>query len=356
MERKDIVVYNDLKNLTNDDLEKLVAQANIEVNDEIDLRSYCYEMKNILYNDEITKSIIENKVFAGILSIKWYKIKFHDEENKEEVKRNLESEKVGFNTILNIDTQNLETSKIYTTINIGPGEYMMRVFVPSGYKTISNGYNTEKRRNINNVIAIIDINRLFLEIRTNFKDANKIKNVICAILKIDEVQEIDVLYKYNNDIEKFKDALFKGRFTETASIPDGNITLTREENEVLVNVLNSLDNYFINKDINSLCEELENIDIDMHTNDIPFTQLFLAGLAKIGISIVEDDTDKDLSNQSLYSILKPYIIHSMGYINFSIPEEPETKYTIQVGISTKSISFRSSVTEKVIDYIRDKII
>lgn len=272
MEREDIIVYDDLKNLTNDDLEKLVNRANIEVNNEIDLRSYCYEIKNIFYKDEITKNIIENKIFAGKLSIKWYKIRFYNQENKKEVKRNLESERVGFNTILDIDTQNLETSKIYTTINIGPGKYMMRIFVPSGYKTISNGYNTEKRRNINNVIAIIDIDRLFLEIRTNYKDANKIKNVICAVLRIDEVQEIDVLYKYNNDIERFKDDLFKGRFTETASIPDGNITLTREENEVLVSVLNSLDDYFISKDIDSLCEELKKID--MSTNDIPFTQLF----------------------------------------------------------------------------------
>ncbi len=70
---------------------------------------------------------------------------------------------------------------------------------------------------------------------------------------------------------------------------------------------------------------------------------------------IRNDSEKDMSNQSLYTVLKDNFIEDTSYIKFkNIPNGPE--YTMRVGIKTNSIVFKSSVTEEVIEYIRGKIL
>ena len=70
---------------------------------------------------------------------------------------------------------------------------------------------------------------------------------------------------------------------------------------------------------------------------------------------IRNDSQRDVSKQSLYKILQDNLIEDSSYIRFSIVPNG-AQYTMQVGMKTNSIVFRSSVTEEVINYIRNKII
>lgn len=352
MEIKDIVVSNDFYNFTNDELVNIFKENNIEINKDVDIKQHCYEIRNMLFENSNIRNLLENKIFAGKKSIKLYKINIPNKTEKERLRKKIESDET-FDNLIDINTDNLQSPVIYTCIKCEAYKYILRVFVPTGYKTVSNGRSNNKLPNINNVLAIIDLNKSYIEIRTNFRDAKRIKNLICSHYNIDNVTELDVLAKFNGSIEDFKNNLYNGKFIETASIPEGDVNLTKEESEMLAGVLKILDDYFINKDLELLNEELSKVDLE--TNNLPFTQLFLAGLSKIGIGIKED-IENDLSDQSLYFVLKPYITNSTGFISFSLPGDPENRIVMQIGIDTKSISFRSYVTEDVINYLREKIL
>lgn len=196
----------------------------------------------------------------------------------------------------------------------------------------------------------------YIEVRSDSVSARKIVNNIISPLLEKEISEVSVLRRYNDSLESFRDSLNNGKFIDVTSKPDLDIMLTKENNELLVNTLKALDEYFINKDIENLKTEL--LEVELGTEDIPFTQLFLAGLSQIGMG-TRVDIEEDLTDQSLYGILKSYMTNQRGFISFTLENESGFKnsYTIQVGIkTTNSISFRSSATEEAIRYIRNKIL
>ncbi|KPU45798.1 hypothetical protein OXPF_05870 [Oxobacter pfennigii] len=352
MEIKDIVVMLDFSNLTRDDIDKIYEDMEINPEENIDKIEYLYEMKDLLFASDTVRDYIKNKVFAGRKSVKWYKFKADTQDEVDRIKQSLESDTNYFNRVYKADTSTLTSPEKYTCINNGENKYIMRIMLPTGTKTITNGVGINKFKTINNVVVIVDLTEKFIEVRASNKDAKRIIGYLSGTLSLENVIEVDTLSRYNGSIERFKDSLLNGRFTETLCAPDLDIVLTKDKSELLANVLGILDEYFIDKDLEKVSQQLSEIDLD--TEGAPFTQLLLAGMSKIGIGI-RDDIDGDLSSQSLYNAFKMFVTEHKGYINFSLVEDGPV-YTIQVGIVTKSISFRSSVTEDVIEYIRGKLL
>lgn len=352
LERKDITFVYDFLNLTKDDTDKIISSLDLNIPENLEKIPYLFEIKELLFKEQEVRNIVQNRIFAGRTSVKWYKLRLQNEEEKNMVRKRLESENFYYNDLLELDSSSLENPRQYTCIKTGQDKYMVRIMVPAASKIVNDGKSVRKVKNINNIIAFIDLSNSLVEVRSGLKDAKRVMESLWRPFTNITYSEVGMLNKYENSLESFKESLYNGRFVDVLSVPDQNIELTKAQSELLVDILQTLDEYFLTKDIDKLNNELQNSKID--TEGMKFTQLFLAGMSKIGIE-VRPDVKEDLSGQSLYSILKEYVTDHRGYIEFCYPEDAN-RYTIQVGISTNTISFKSSVTEEVIDYIREKIL
>ncbi|AWK52195.1 hypothetical protein DIC82_14830 [Clostridium beijerinckii] len=350
MKIHEIIAYSDFNNLTKCDIDNITEKLEFEVDKDEDIKKYLYDMKNIIYRDEELEKIVVNRVLAGRTSLKWYRLDF-DEENREDIIRKLESPDNYFNDKLEVETSHIESIRKYTCLNIDENKYLIRLYVPTGTKRVDNGVTLNKFTTISNTTVIVDLEKSILEVRSSSKFADKIANEICGYLGIINHEGKRILGKYRDSIEKLRDSLDNGKFIDATSIPDQNIELTSEENQLVVETLEALDEYFIDKELDKLINSLNEMD----PAGIPFTQLLLAGMSKIGMAVKRNDKD-DLSKKSLYNLFKGYMTDYSGFITFSLPGNDDINYTIQVGLKTNTISFRSSVTEDVIDYIKGKIV
>ncbi|GAA0076212.1 hypothetical protein UT300005_05900 [Clostridium sp. CTA-5] len=350
MKLNEIIAYSDFKNLTKEDIDKIVKK--LEINDiDDDKKHYLYEIKQLIYRDQELNELIENRVFAGRTSLKWYKLLIEDSQIMEIVEK-LESNENYYNAIDKVNTNELSDMHKYTCMKLGNNKYIIRLYVPTGQKTVDNGLELKRIKTISNTTVIIDLNEKLLEVRSSSKYADKIANSICDYLHIINHDGKRILGNHSNSLEKFRDSLNNGKFIDTTSIPDENIELTSSENQLVVKTLESLDEYFIDKGLDKLINSLN----DMNPEGTPFTQLLLAGMSKIGMA-VKPNADDDLSQKSLYKLFKGYMTDYSGYITFTLPGDiHEIRYTLLVGVKTNTISFRSSVTEEVIDYVKSKIV
>lgn len=355
MEIKDIVFPADFLNLTREDTDKIVNEMDLHVDESVDIKVHLYDLKNQLFLDDDIALHVQNKVFAGKTSVKWYTFELEDVE-KTNIISKIESESNYYNVVFPINPAKITEPMKYTCIKIGNNTYMMRIMNPSRSRTINVGTEISKVRSVNNITVIINLNNRYIEVRSDSASARKIINNIMTPLIEKEITEVSILEKYDDSLEAFRDSLNNGKFIDVTSKPDLDIMLTKEKNELLVSTLRALDEYFINKDIESLKTEL--LEVELGTEEIPFTQLFLAGLSQIGMG-TRVDIEEDLTDQSLYGILKSYMTNQKGFIKFTMDDGSgiRNSYTIQVGIkTTNSISFRSSATEEAIEYIRNKIL
>lgn len=351
-----VIFKSDFSKLTKRDVDQIVEILDIELSEDEDPKNYLFLNKKIILKAPDAKRILLNKIFAGQTSVKWYKIYFKkDAQNKKDKKtvvRKIESDKCYYNIINDINIETLDAPTLYTSIKLEDNKYLMRFMVPSGTRTFNNGKDYTKIRTVNNVVVIIDLKNEYIEIRTNSKDAKRIIEILNNILPIDNTDGIIILKNYMGSLEKFKDSLLNGQFIQSLSMPDENLTISEENNELLTKMLIIIDEYFINTSIDRLTDSIKELNID--TDGTPFTQLLLAGMSKIGIKIRKDIKD-DLSQQTLYKILKKYITTYSGLIRFCNDTESEM-HTILVGLTTNSIFFKSSSDEKIISYIREKVL
>ena len=347
----EIITHSDFCNLNQADIDSIKKELDITIPKDIDCISYLYEIRSTIYKNNTCKDIVLNKCLAGITTVKWYGFNIQDKDEENAILEAIE-DMDSFNSVRTIDINKLTGPSECTCIKKDEGVYLTRTLIPLSSKRVSNGNTYTKVPNIRNVVSIVDINNKYIEVRASSKDADKVVRHLASRLKLKNIYGIRVLGRYSNQIEQFKNSLLNAKFIDTTSVPDAEITLTKEESSLLASVLIALDEYFINKDIDKFNTQLKEIEID--TEGIPFTQLFLAGMSKIGMSI-RPDIEEDLCCQSLYTILKKYLTNHTGYITFSNIEKG-SNITIQVGIKTNSITFRSSSTEGTIEYIRSKIL
>lgn len=350
---QDVVCKSDFRNLIKDDIDRIKKELGIVTTKEIDDYNHLFDIKGTIFENSTCKRLIESKVFAGRTSIKWYKLNQTSEESKQNLIKALESEENFFNRINNISSNDVINMVKYTCIKKNDGVYMIRILIPTGYRTIATGLDTIKHRNIRNVVAYIDIEHNYLEVRAGCKEAEKVARYLLGSLGVVDYSEYKVFGNFSSSIENFKDSLYGGRFIDMSSIPDQNIELTDNQSEMLADTLGILDEYFISQDLDKFIQDIQDKVFD--TNGTPFTQLLLGGMASIGM-VVRKDQRQDLSSQSLYKCLRQFITTHAGYIEFEYPLASSNMYTILIGISTNNITFRSSVNEETIEYIRRKVI
>lgn len=337
--------FQDFRKLTNEDLKK-IKEFLPEIKEVDDKKLWLYENREALIkNEEVTK-IISNKVFAGKVTIKLYKI--NDNIDKEKVIEILEGDSFNYNKC-NLNSN--DAISIYSTLKIQEGKYVIRVMYRNGTRYDDN--QDGKIPDIKYIDVVLDIETGIIEVRTEINKAKKIIEYIKGKLSMRNVDGIRVLSKYNN-IEEFAKAIngnFKKIFSNTSIQID---ELNSNDVLALGELVLALDDYLINKDTDNFVEKLETIKFE--TEGITFTQTFLAGCNQIGIS-VSNKENKDLSNQGLYKILNKHLSNDNGYISFKLKDgDKDSTIRLSTGINKNTVQFISSVNEEEIEMILSNII
>ncbi|MGL4654636.1 MAG: hypothetical protein ACRCWM_01925 [Sarcina sp.] len=343
----------DFLNLTSDDVNKIKEVLNLDIPSDTDDYEYLYENISILECDEQVNEIISQKILAGQISIKWFTFKYNEKFTKEVLRRRLESQNLGYNVNiterLRIDINiNNDIVSIIKNENL----YTLKIFIPGSYKRVTNGVHSRRERSVRSVIVNIDIDNCWIEIRTNEDNCKKINKILELKLGFPNVESIRILGKYDNDIHRFKDDLIDGFYLKYKAIPSEEVELTEQDGIAIATIVGAIDEYLENENAEKLIDTLEKLNYD--TEGLAISSILLAGIDNMGMK-VKKDSKKDVSEQSLYTLLKDDLIEDSSYIRFSTVANG-MKYTMQVGMKSNSIVFRTSVTEEVISYIRNKIL
>lgn len=347
-------LYNqiDFLNLTLDDIKKIVNILDIDIPEGSDKYEFLFENMDSIKSNEEANTVLNNKILAGQATVKWYKYEYDENLTKESLKKKLESKELNFNIstnemVIDSNIKNKIVSIIYEN-NV----YTIKLFISDGYKRYNNGIKSKKEEVMKSIIVKININDCWVEIRANDERCNKVVNILKNSLGLKKLSVIKILDNYENDINVFKDDLINGFYLNYKAAPSEIITLTEEDGEKIATMIAIIDDYFETKDGNKLLSSLEEMNYD--TDGVSFSSLLLAGIDSLGMKI-RNDSDKDMSNQSLYNILREHFVEDSSYIKFSNKNDGD-KYTMKIGLKTNSIVFKSSVTEEVIEYIRGKIL
>lgn len=342
----------DFLNLTSDDIKKLVNILNIDIPEDSDKYEFLFQNMNSIESNEEANAVVTNKLLAGQATVKWYKYKYDENLTKESLKKKLELEDVPFDIndnerIINSDIKNKIVSVIFEE-----KIYTIKLFISDGYKRYNNGIESRKEEVMKSIIVKINIDDCWVEIRANDERCSKVINILEHSLGLKNLSDVRILNNYNDDINVFKDDLIDGFYLNYKAAPSELIKLTEEDGIKIATMISIIDDYFENKDGNKLLSSLE--ELNYETDGISFSSLLLAGIDSLGMKI-RNDSDRDMSNQSLYAILKGHFIEDSSYIKFRARHDGD-KYTMRLGLKTNNIVFKSSVTEEVIEYIRNKIL
>ncbi|MDF2610058.1 MAG: hypothetical protein K0R92_1532 [Lachnospiraceae bacterium] len=345
---KNLYTQADFMNLTLDEVNEIKKLVDLNFPDDLDERVYLFNNINILESNETVNNKITNKILAGQVSVKWYKYRYDDNFTKDILKEKLQKPEHGYNLSILSRTDKIDTvSCVINHNNI----YILKIFISDGYKTITNGINSYRQEQIRSIIVKIDIDNCWIEIRCPESKCNRIENIVSRDLGLVNITEVSILRKYSGDINSFKNSLENGRYLNWTAIPSEPLELTEDDKSALASIIKYIDDYLHDKDSVKLVESLDSMNYD--TEDLSIIALLLAGVGSMGMGI-KKNSDKDMSDQSLYTILKDYIIENKSYISFATHADG-ILYTMQVGLKSNNIVFRSSVTEDVIEYIRNKI-
>lgn len=348
---KNLYTQADFLNLTSDDIHKLKEILDLEIPDEIDDYEYLYTNINILEDSSEANSIISEKLLAGQVSVKWFKFKYNDDFTKGTLRERLECGEVGYNVDI---TQRLKLNIENDIVSIIKNEdiYTIKVFISDGYKRVTNGIQSRREKIVKSVIVNIDIENCWIEVRTNEEKCKKVNKILELKLGLINIDVIKILKNYNNNISEFRDSLIDGFYLKYKAVPSEEIDFTEEDGIAIATIVRVIDEYFNDKDDKKLLDTLGKMKYD--TEGLSLSSILLAGIDNVGVKI-RNDSEKDVSEQSLYTILKDNLIEDSSYIRFSVVDNGP-KYTMQVGMTSNNIVFRSSVTEKVISYIRNKVL
>lgn len=355
LEIADLITFPDLAKLPKNDLKDMCTNMSLESSGStFELaRSVWSEVKS--NNAKRIKAFTPyyNKLLAGRTSISWFECDdltgLSEEINKNEI--NPFQSKVPFKT------EDLTTIPILrSAAKITDTKYYLRFIYKDGTRRIVNE-DVEVLPTTNTATAYIDEDLGLIEIRENPNDAQKIAEVIAGYIRQQlSLNKTDFIKPYGYHIDKIADIL-NGELYESKASPETWMdTFNESENEAIIDILRALDNYFEKRDIDNLQEKLDNAATVLGEELLasPFIAIILAGMGNVGLKVNEHD----LRNTAMYQLLQPYLQPSGGYIRFNVEEDGvEKTYTIQVGVESKSIYFRSNATtEIVLKNVRDRIL
>ena len=340
----------DINNINSNTIKTIrgLLPDNQKVSKENFTKEYIFDNLSELLKIYSIKQNLSETIFASKGSLKWYRIIYDDafiEENLLDRLKSLEN--------YNKKLDDLQDSEIKKNSIIGivkhDNVFILKILFVEGHRKLTNGVHSTKEEILKVAVVKMDTQNKWLEIRASQKHCEAIKNIIEAACGLNNrLKEIDILDKYNNDVEKFKNDLKSGFYLTSQSIPAQNITLTLEDANKIKKIFKSIDKYMLTQNIDELGNSLEDINLN-----VSLGELMLAGLDSFDITI-KNSSKEDISKQAFYSIFKEYTIENISYLKFL--DNAGYECTIQIGIKTNTIRFMSNTNESTIKYIRNKIV
>lgn len=346
---KNLYTQIDFMNLTNAEINDIKNTLELEIPEEMEDRMYLFQIINTLEHNVKSNKIIKNKVLAGKTSLKWFKFEFNVILSKELLIEKLESSDFGYNINIANRSNSIDTITCCCKEN---NIYTLKILIKDGLIKHISGINVRSEEKIKDIVVKIDIDNCWVEIRCDDKKVNKIKSILSRELNLINLEEVIVLDKYQGDINDFKDSLENGKYLNCTAIPRQPVNLAEEDKEAIATIIKSLDEYLCDRDGNKLIEKLDALNYD--PEELSIISILLAGLDVVGMGI-SPESNNDMSDQAFYNILRDYITENRSFLKFSI-QPNGISYTMQVGHKSNNIRFMSSVTEDVIDYVRNKIL
>lgn len=318
-----------------------------------------YDDRENIYENDDAYELLESKIFAGKITIKYWCIAgINRDNNREYVKHIIESwDFYGKDNIKELEdkikNKTLDNPTPYVCIKKDEDNYLLRFIVPCGNKKNDDGISNTPVRQYKNVICFINIKYGYIEIRTESTYADRVMDVLKYRLQLQGTSPVIILREFENNIEKFKDAFESAKLVNSKSIPDFDVDISEEDSQMLVEVLAIIDDYFNNDKDEEILKDLKNIEFEDNCSSLIST--LLAGLSSIGISTRKTDI-RDVTNQPMYKIIDPYLTHQLGKLQITIAETGET-YPLQVSMKHNSLAFKSELTnESFIKIVRNKIL
>ncbi|MEN6325766.1 MAG: hypothetical protein ABFD18_06130 [Syntrophomonas sp.] len=328
-----------------------------------------YDLADIIYDEFLSSKekmgiiydSLHNVVYAGRRAITWFSLP--DEIELINLPEAFE-QRFGikpYDSIIKRNPQSIgKSALVIGACSCGnKNRHLIRFLVGSGATRLPYGgsYNTHPISTL--VSTIIDFDEKFIEIRSDPKYNARILREYSILLGLNDkkmIGPIKPIEPYGNRVEELAKKL-DGSVFKTDSRPDIILKqqLSEEQVAATASILVAIDEYFEQQDINLLSERLT---IGKNTlgslADLPFSLALLSGLERVGISVNEVD---DIKYQPLLVALKPYLESLGGFIRFPVNENGiESYHTIRVGLTTKSVSFRTYASEFAIDKVRKVIL
>lgn len=343
----------DFENLTSDDIKKIVEVAALDIPEEENKQDYIFKNRENISCIPEAKKLISQKVFAGFCAIKWFTFEYDGDFSQQKLIEYLEGNENNYN-VKAVDLIGTITDSEIVSISKDDVVYTLKLVIKDGIQRIADAMSYRAEPKWSTVIVKIDVNNNWVEIRANMNLCKAAKRILIKRLHFKELNEIPILNKYNSDVSKFKDDLYNGFYLRYKAMPTEAITLTEDNSIALGKIINALDEYFVNNNSKELIKKLDEIDTDM--TEISLKDIILAGIDKMSVKI-RSNSESDMTQQALYSLLKENITENTSYIKFDMKHDKVVHTnTIQIGKTTNSITFRNSVTENDIEYIRQKVI
>ncbi|APT47410.1 hypothetical protein [Bacillus safensis] len=354
MNISEIVILPDLFKLSKEDLTDICKKEGINQSGligEIAKRIWDYaddsEKRYRMYTP------YSHKFFAGKTSVSWYTCNDLQNLSTEIVKKESQNpfqEKIDYNL-----AQLTSTPKLRSASMINDHSYFLRFIYKEGKKRVV-GEDLEEVESTKTATVLVDEKEGFIEVRAKPVDAEKIALVIASYLKQQlSLHKHDFIKPFGYNIDTIADTLGGELYESKASPELWMDTFGDEENEALIDIFQTLTNYFENQNLEELQESLDNAKdiLGDDLSSLPFIGLVLAGMGNVGLKVEE----KDLRRTALYKALKPYLQTSGGYIRFEVKESGVPHiFSLLVGADTQSIYFRSKkTTENVMKTVREKI-
>ena len=218
-------------------------------------------------------------------------------------------------------------------------------------KIVTNDFSYRRISIRKTIIVNVNIEKKWIELRCENKLINRVKDILRRDLGVDNIQDIEVTNKYRN-IEEFKNDLCGGFRENIIATPMAELKLENEDKIEFAKMFSLLDDYIVERNSEKLITGLSELKLKFSGTPIILIILSNIGTMKFDVSYgAEEDYDQSL----IHLLTKDFTTENSSYIKFST-YEGGTRYTLKLSIKDKSIRFVSSVTEDVIQYIRDKVV
>lgn len=371
---QDIVLLEDLLKLPKDILKEICTELNLPSEGLADeLTRIIWEKIN---NNKTSMNLVlepyKNRLFCGKSpSLSWFKVienntqkqlTLIDNESKDLSIKKIIIKNLGYNPFEHIqipdESQLTTTPTVISAANISDDEYFFRFMykIRNTQAFYANKITTYPKNKI--ITVLVNEKNKILEIRGDFNSVNKISSYIATTLLGNylSLEKINLSKKFNNNVDCIARCL-DGQITSTSSVANGDLNLTIEESNTLLEIFTRLNSFFNNNiETDELIAYLENIKSqnEILFSNTNFETLLLTGLKNLGLAT---NNETDLKEQPLYTAVKPFVIDRIGSVLFNVMiNNMSEEYTAHIAFNKNSIYFQGWITEEVICKIREELI